>query len=126
MLGGADNPNGELPSYITGADNEFAGQTEKHATDADAAAQQAEEAVANTTDDVRKSAEILEEMRRLVTEGYGNRFENFEDIVSGCTTAMLKLERPKVESVAVRLMVAEDVNYEYTDDIHGQCDIAES
>ncbi|EHX1852147.1 hypothetical protein K3R12_004625 [Escherichia coli] len=21
MLGGADNPNGELPSYITGADN---------------------------------------------------------------------------------------------------------
>ncbi|EQY13952.1 hypothetical protein G943_04143 [Escherichia coli UMEA 3212-1] len=22
MLGGADNPNGELPSYITGADNE--------------------------------------------------------------------------------------------------------
>ncbi|SJJ66903.1 InsB [Shigella sonnei] len=23
MLGGADNPNGELPSYITGADNEF-------------------------------------------------------------------------------------------------------
>lgn len=23
MLGGADNPNGELPSYITGADNCF-------------------------------------------------------------------------------------------------------
>ncbi|EEW0696798.1 hypothetical protein EGX60_18555 [Escherichia coli] len=22
MLGGADNPNGELPSYITGADND--------------------------------------------------------------------------------------------------------
>ncbi len=22
MLGGADNPNGELPSYITGADSE--------------------------------------------------------------------------------------------------------
>ena len=25
MLGGADNPNGELPSYITGADNGFPG-----------------------------------------------------------------------------------------------------
>lgn len=23
MLGGADNPNGELPSYITGADNQL-------------------------------------------------------------------------------------------------------
>ncbi len=27
MLGGADNPNGELPSYITGADMVY---TEKH------------------------------------------------------------------------------------------------
>ncbi len=27
MLGGADNPNGELPSYITGADN---GEKHKH------------------------------------------------------------------------------------------------
>ncbi len=26
MLGGADNPNGELPSYITGANNSEAGQ----------------------------------------------------------------------------------------------------
>lgn len=29
MLGGADNPNGELPSYITGADN-FNYQDETH------------------------------------------------------------------------------------------------
>ncbi|ENK6322219.1 hypothetical protein V3218_004586, partial [Escherichia coli] len=27
MLGGADNPNGELPSYITGADNLDIAQT---------------------------------------------------------------------------------------------------
>ncbi len=26
MLGGADNPNGELPSYITGADMRTAGR----------------------------------------------------------------------------------------------------
>lgn len=29
MLGGADNPNGELPSYITGADSGIRGKTDR-------------------------------------------------------------------------------------------------
>lgn len=30
MLGGADNPNGELPSYITGADSYGSSMYERH------------------------------------------------------------------------------------------------
>lgn len=30
MLGGADNPNGELPSYITGADNNTRSDKMRH------------------------------------------------------------------------------------------------
>ena len=30
MLGGADNPNGELPSYITGADSTDASTIQSH------------------------------------------------------------------------------------------------
>ncbi|WP_247604961.1 MULTISPECIES: phage tail protein [unclassified Citrobacter] len=72
-----------------------------------------------------KSAEVLEEIRKLAPENYGKRFENFDDIVSRCTTAMLRLERPEVESSRIRLTVAENIHYDYTDAIHGQCDIAE-
>ncbi len=34
MLGGADNPNGELPSYITGADNQSDIITRQHLQEA--------------------------------------------------------------------------------------------
>ncbi|HHT2660992.1 TPA: prophage tail fiber N-terminal domain-containing protein [Citrobacter freundii] len=78
-----------------------------------------------TAENVLKSAEVLEEIRKLAPENYGKRFENFDDIVSRCTTAMLRLERPEVESSRIRLTVAENIHYDYTGAIHGQCDIAE-
>ena len=93
-------------------------RTEKNALLAQQSAQTA-------TSAADQSAEILDEMRSLAGEGIGQRFENFDDIVKRCTVAMLKLERPEVESEAVTLSVNENITYEYTGAINGHCDISD-
>lgn len=111
----------------TSADNsaQHEQDAQRHAQSTEHDAQQTALDAQATAEHVRKSAEVLEEIRKLAPENYGKRFENFDDIVRRSTAAMLRLERPEIESTSVRLTVAENINYDYTGDIHGQCDIAE-
>ncbi|EEV6657406.1 phage tail protein, partial [Escherichia coli] len=53
----------------------------------------------------------------------GLRFENFDDIVSRCTTAMLKLEQPEVVDTSISLKIKENIDFNYVGAVNGYCDI---
>ncbi|EEV1308137.1 phage tail protein, partial [Escherichia coli] len=55
----------------------------------------------------------------------GLRFENFDDIVSRCTTAMLKLEQPEVVDTSISLKIKENIDFNYVGAVNGYCDISE-
>ncbi|MBX9477288.1 phage tail protein, partial [Yersinia enterocolitica] len=53
------------------------------------------------------------------------RFENFDDIVNRCITAMLKLELPEVYDPMITFTIKENVDFNYIGEINGYCDIQE-
>ncbi len=53
----------------------------------------------------KRAEALLSEMQGIAGSFPGLRFENFDDIVSRCTTAMLKLEQPEVVDTSISLKI---------------------
>ncbi|EFH4854650.1 phage tail protein, partial [Escherichia coli] len=73
----------------------------------------------------KRAEALLSEMQGIASSFPGLRFENFDDIVSRCTTAMLKLEEPEVVDASIKLNIRENIDFDYTGPVNGHCDISE-
>ncbi|EIY1841223.1 phage tail protein [Escherichia coli] len=73
----------------------------------------------------KRAEALLSEMQGIADSFPGLRFENFDDIVSRCTTAMLKLEQPEVVNTSISLKIKENIDFNYVGAVNGYCDIPE-
>lgn len=73
----------------------------------------------------KRAEALLSEMQGIADSFPGLRFENFDDIVSRCTTAMLKLEQPEVVDTSISLKIKENIDFNYVGAVNGYCDISE-
>lgn len=73
----------------------------------------------------QQAAKILEAIQNIAGNISGLRYENFTDILSRCTTAMLKLEQPEVVDASISLKIKENIDFNYVGAVNGYCDIPE-
>lgn len=73
----------------------------------------------------KRAEALLSEIQGIAGSFPGLRFENFDDIVSRCTTAMLKLEQPEVVDTSISLKIKENIDFNYVGAVNGYCDIPE-
>ncbi|EET1747838.1 prophage tail fiber N-terminal domain-containing protein [Escherichia coli] len=73
----------------------------------------------------KRAEALLSEMQGIAGSFPGLRFENFDDIVSRCTTAMLQLEQPEVVNTSISLKIKENIDFNYVGAVNGYCDISE-
>ena len=69
----------------------------------------------------KRAEALLSEMQGIADSFPGLRFENFDDIVSRCTTAMLKLEQPEVVNTSISLKIKENIDFNYVGAVNGYC-----
>ncbi|EKN5996315.1 phage tail protein [Yersinia enterocolitica] len=91
-----------------------------------------EELVAQAQQSAKSATQSAEQLQVLLSEIKGVmeslprlRFENFDDIVNRCITAMLKLELPEVYDPMITFTIKENVDFNYIGEINGYCDIQE-
>ncbi|HDW1675206.1 TPA: prophage tail fiber N-terminal domain-containing protein [Escherichia coli] len=73
----------------------------------------------------QQAVKILEAIQNIAGNISGLRYENFTDILSRCTTAMLKLEQPEVVDTSISLKIKENIDFNYVGEVNGYCDIPE-
>ncbi|EHP7657984.1 prophage tail fiber N-terminal domain-containing protein, partial [Escherichia coli] len=73
----------------------------------------------------QQAVKILEAIQNIAGNISGLRYENFTDILSRCTTAMLKLEQPEVVDTSISLKIKENIDFNYVGAVNGYCDISE-
>ena len=118
-----DSKPGNLNDFLTALDEgDLKPDVVKRFEDLTSQAQRSADVAISAT---KRAEALLSEMQGIASSFPGLRFENFDDIVSRCTTAMLKLEEPEVVDASIKLNIRENIDFDYTGPVNGHCDISE-
>ncbi|EOA7183468.1 prophage tail fiber N-terminal domain-containing protein [Escherichia coli] len=118
-----DSKPGTLNDFLTALDEgDLKPDVVKRFEDLTSQAQRSADVAISAT---KRAEALLSEMQGIASSFPGLRFENFDDIVSRCTTAMLKLEEPEVVDASIKLNIRENIDFDYTGPVNGHCDISE-
>jgi hypothetical protein len=123
ILVSSDSASGTLNDFLTALnEDDLKPDVVKRFEDMTSQAQRSADAAMSAA---KKTEALVSEMQGMAGNLHGSRFENFDDIVSRCTAAMLKLEEPEVVDTAITLNIQEDINFDYTGPVNGYCDVSE-
>ncbi|EPW4646572.1 TPA: prophage tail fiber N-terminal domain-containing protein, partial [Escherichia coli] len=118
-----DSKSGTLNDFLTALDEgDLKPDVVKRFEDLTSQAQRSADVAISAT---KRAEALLSEMQGIAGSFPGLRFENFDDIVSRCTTAMLKLEQPEVVDTSISLKIKENIDFNYVGAVNGYCDISE-
>ncbi|HCO6517202.1 TPA: prophage tail fiber N-terminal domain-containing protein, partial [Escherichia coli] len=118
-----DSKPGTLNDFLTALDEgDLKPDVVKRFEDLTSQAQRSADVAISAT---KRAEALLSEMQGIAGSFPGLRFENFDDIVSRCTTAMLKLEQPEVVDTSISLKIKENIDFNYVGAVNGYCDISE-
>ncbi|EFD0663539.1 phage tail protein, partial [Escherichia coli] len=118
-----DSKPGTLNDFLTAPDEgDLKPDVVKRFEDLTSQAQRSADVAISAT---KRAEALLSEMQGIADSFPGLRFENFDDIVSRCTTAMLKLEQPEVVDTSISLKIKENIDFNYVGAVNGYCDISE-
>ncbi|EOL6863217.1 prophage tail fiber N-terminal domain-containing protein, partial [Escherichia coli] len=118
-----DSKPGTLNDFLTALDEgDLKPDVVKRFEDLTSQAQRSADVAISAT---KRAEALLSEMQGIADSFPGLRFENFDDIVSRCTTAMLKLEQPEVVDTSISLKIKENIDFNYVGAVNGYCDISE-
>ncbi|EHK3411778.1 TPA: phage tail protein, partial [Escherichia coli] len=116
-----DSKPGTLNDFLTALDEgDLKPDVVKRFEDLTSQAQRSADVAISAT---KRAEALLSEMQGIAGSFPGLRFENFDDIVSRCTTAMLKLEQPEVVDTSISLKIKENIDFNYVGAVNGYCDI---
>ncbi|EOC5212497.1 prophage tail fiber N-terminal domain-containing protein, partial [Escherichia coli] len=116
-----DSKSGTLNDFLTALDEgDLKPDVVKRFEDLTSQAQRSADVAISAT---KRAEALLSEMQGIAGSFPGLRFENFDDIVSRCTTAMLKLEQPEVVDTSISLKIKENIDFNYVGAVNGYCDI---
>ncbi|HCO8300079.1 TPA: prophage tail fiber N-terminal domain-containing protein, partial [Escherichia coli] len=114
-----DSKPGTLNDFLTAPDEgDLKPDVVKRFEDLTSQAQRSADVAISAT---KRAEALLSEMQGIADSFPGLRFENFDDIVSRCTTAMLKLEQPEVVDTSISLKIKENIDFNYVGAVNGYC-----
>ncbi|EEV0098102.1 prophage tail fiber N-terminal domain-containing protein [Escherichia coli] len=114
---------GTLNDFLTASDEgDLKPDVVKRFEDLTSQAQRSADVAISAT---KRAEALLSEIQGIAGSFPGLRFENFDDIVSRCTTAMLQLEQPEVVNTSISLKIKENIDFNYVGAVNGYCDISE-
>ncbi|EGJ2831763.1 phage tail protein, partial [Escherichia coli] len=114
-----DSKPGTLNDFLTALDEgDLKPDVVKRFEDLTSQAQRSADVAISAT---KRAEALLSEMQGIAGSFPGLRFENFDDIVSRCTTAMLKLEQPEVVDTSISLKIKENIDFNYVGAVNGYC-----
>ncbi|MDT8553854.1 prophage tail fiber N-terminal domain-containing protein, partial [Escherichia coli] len=112
-----DSKPGTLNDFLTALDEgDLKPDVVKRFEDLTSQAQRSADVAISAT---KRAEALLSEMQGIAGSFPGLRFENFDDIVSRCTTAMLKLEQPEVVDTSISLKIKENIDFNYVGAVNG-------
>ena len=112
-----DSKSGTLNDFLTALDEgDLKPDVVKRFEDLTSQAQRSADVAISAT---KRAEALLSEMQGIAGSFPGLRFENFDDIVSRCTTAMLKLEQPEVVDTSISLKIKENIDFNYVGAVNG-------
>lgn len=80
-----------------------------------------------TTNSFRESIntihDTLNEIKNKIETTLPDRVEDFNSLQATCTNAMLQLEQPEVIDKTITIHISQNINFDYTGEINGHCNI---